>query len=325
MASKADIVPRIREVLSRSGFFCQEEGNLHSSFFDIIARRDDQLVVLKVLGNADSFKQEASQQLMVISRFLDASPLLLGQRSGQGELEDEVVYLRYGVPLMTPETFETLLIEGVPPFIFAGPGGFYVDLDGEIIREERHRRNISLGDLATVAGVSRKAIQNYERGCSATIDAASRLEEFLEIPLVRALDPFDLATKDGEIEPQDPSTIDEFSDFDRQVLSSLRNAGMDIVPTVRCPFKSLTVSTETLFLTGIERKDPSVRRTARILSSISSVTERTSFLVMDDTSRESIEGTPVVTSRELQHANSGECLQEMLLEREPRAYSKRVR
>src|SRR3989442_9381333 len=131
--------------------------------------------MVKVLLNVDSFSKQGAEELRMIATSLKGAPLLIGERSGAGSLEDGVIYARSGVPILSRQTFIDFFEEGVPPFIFSAPGGLYVKLDGEALRRARDAKQISLGALAEVAGVSRRAIQMYLEGMSATIDIPLRL------------------------------------------------------------------------------------------------------------------------------------------------------
>ena len=74
-----------------------------------------------------------------------------------------MVYSRFGIPLMSINTLHDLFIEEVPPLIYSAPGGFYVRLDKEVLARLRQGGR-SLGELAEIAGVSRRTIQMYEEG-----------------------------------------------------------------------------------------------------------------------------------------------------------------
>ncbi len=101
---------------------------------------------------------------------------------------------------MSAQTLAEHLLEEIPPYIFAAPGGLYVKLDGDRLGDIRAERGLSLGTLADVAGVSRRTIQLYETGMGAMIDAALRLEEFLDTQIVEPIDPFTYGEKEREDE-----------------------------------------------------------------------------------------------------------------------------
>src|SRR2546428_5942209 len=109
-----------------------------------------------------------------------------------GSLEVGVIYPRFGVSILSRRTLGEFLEEGIPPFLYSPPGGLYVRLDADALRRLREERQVSPGTLADIAGVTRRPIQMYLEGMSATMEVAMRLEEFLNEPLVVPVDPFAL-------------------------------------------------------------------------------------------------------------------------------------
>jgi len=314
-ASREELVTRIRETLAKSGFYVSDPHNIRSISFDVIARRDKELLIIKALTNIDSLSSEDAEQIRVLSTALNGSPLVIGLHSGAGKLDEGILYSRFGIPIMSVRTFDEHMIEGVPPFVYAAPGGLYVRLDGDLIKQLRQDRNISLGTLAEAAGVSRKAIQMYENGMGAMIDIAARIEEFLNQPIVVPLNPFSY-TMDVAKTLQ---TFDDFKGLNRDVFEMLRELGYSVVPTIRCPFDALARDDEFLMLTGIGEDLHTTERKARVVSNISRITEKKSVIfVQQRTSVKSIEGIPLITKDELRRADDSDDVIELILQREKR-------
>ena len=228
-ANREELIGRIRTTLAKAGWFTSDPHNIRSISFDIIARRDKQLLIIKALSNIDSLSSDDAEQLRVLATALSGSPMVIGLHSGAGRLEDGILYSRFGIPIISEPTFHEHILDGVPPFVYAAPGGLYVRLDGETIRRIREQRNISLGTLADVAGVSRKAIQMYESGMGAMIEIAARIERYLNEPIVVPLDPFSYTMEVAK-------TLKSFEDFkglNRDVFEMLREIGYSVVPTIR--------------------------------------------------------------------------------------------
>ena len=159
---RLELIRETRSILSKAGFYISEESDLHTICFDIVARRDNVLIIIKILSNVDSFTKSNANELLVLSNMLGGAPILIGERKSKRKIESGIVYLRYGVPMFNFQTLQDSILEGIPPLIFSAPGGFYVNIDGEALRKAREDNSISLGALAEIAGVSRKAIQMYE-------------------------------------------------------------------------------------------------------------------------------------------------------------------
>src|SRR5438105_3699465 len=99
---RGDLIEQVRAVLARSGFTVSERCDLRPVSFDLVARRERDLVMVKILGNVDALSEPIAQEIKVLCKFLDARPILVGLRSGAGNLEDGVVYNRHDIPIMTP-------------------------------------------------------------------------------------------------------------------------------------------------------------------------------------------------------------------------------
>ena len=179
-----------RELLVRAGFCVSEPMDPWTAVFDLVARRDETLLIVKAYTNVDRLSADGAMELRALAATLHAAPLAVGMRTSRTALEDGVLYLRHAVPIMTLGTISDHLMDGVPPFVYAGPGGKYVDMDGDTLSRVRAERQLSLSELADAAGVSRRSVQMYEQGMAAQVETALRLEGFLGVPLVRALDPF---------------------------------------------------------------------------------------------------------------------------------------
>ena len=292
IARRLALIEHVRGSLARAGYFVSERCDIRPVSFDVVARRDNDLLVLKVLTNIDALGERVANEMKVLARFLGGRAIVTGEKSGAGVLEQGVLYYRHGIPILHVESLIDCVLQDVPPFVYAAPGGYYCRLDAAALARARHMRRVSLGELAQVAGVSRRTISMYEDGMSATLEAALRLEEFLGEALVRPL-----MDARGEAVPQekrpdpapeaapaDPSTPDdavarpdwlETTDgFEREVYTALHELGYEVVPTARSPFNALSQERQTLILTSVTREDGATIRKARLVASLSAVTER---------------------------------------------------
>jgi putative transcriptional regulator len=128
MAVKRDeLLVRIRETLAKTGFYVSDPHNIRSISFDVIARRDKQLLIIKALANIDSLSSDDAEELRILATTLDGKPMVIGLHSSSGDLEEGILYSRFGIPIISEATFHEHMLEGVPPFVYAAPGGLYVD------------------------------------------------------------------------------------------------------------------------------------------------------------------------------------------------------
>lgn len=317
---RPDLIEAVRATMQGAGYTVSERCDLRPVSFDLVARRGRDLAMLKILTNVDALSEAIAHEIKLLCKFLDARPILVGLRSGAGNLEPGVVYARHDIPIVTPDTLEEFVLRGAAPMAFAAPGGFYVQIDAEALRHARELRNLSLGVMAQVAGVSRRAIQMYEEGMSASIDAAMRLEEFLQSELIRPLDPF--ASFDPGTYTPAPEEASK-DPMEALVTRMLQGLGYSVRSTRRSPFNALSTHDEPKekpkpILTGMSAEDsPQLRRRARIVHSVSSITGHPGFFVVEKTTRTSIEGVPVVTRIELRTLTDADSIRDLILEREP--------
>ncbi len=316
--NRLQLIEEVRDVLSKGGFYLSQRQYRPGTIFDIIARKDDSLFVIRVTISADSSRAEDAREMKVLCDAIDATPLYISLIGGQRKLKQGVVYSRNGIPLMVPETLRDMVIEGVPPYVFSAPGGFYVKMDSEILREVRNERKISLSKLADVAGVSRKSIQKYEKGMGADLEVALRLEDFLGEDLILPINPFERAEGDpGEEEYMESSELEQYSGLEKSIFESLTSIGYKIVPTCKCPFEAITEDNETVLLSGISSKEnENLKEKAKIVSNLSAITEKDSVIFLQKSYRHrNIEGIPLIEKKELADIRDRKKVIELLADR----------
>lgn len=301
MQSRVALIDFIREVLQRGGYYVSERCDIRPVSFDIAARRDNELIILKILTNIDALSERVAAEMKVLARFLQAKPIVVGTKNGAGPLEEGVVYERYGIPILSPQTFVDDILHEAPPLVYAAPGGYYVRINGGTLAEVRRERNISLGEIAKVAGVSRRTISMYEEGMSATVEAAMRIEEFLDVPIIQPLTSDEsFGRKQPDPEEPLPDAVDTTEGFEREVYLALKELGYEVVQTARSPFNAISQERKTLILTNVPRDDGSIQRKAKLVANLSVVTERPGvFFVRRQTTRTEIEGSAVIAQEEL--------------------------
>lgn len=307
------VVQEVRLLLGRTGFFSHDAKLFVSPVFDIVARRDASLVVVKCLLNGDSMTGEMAERLLQAAAMLRASPLVVAARSSRGKLEDGVIYLRHGTPMVSLKTLKDHLVDGVPPIAFAGPGGYFVSIDSGALKRARQRRRLSLDALAREVGLSRRAVQLYEEGLGAAVDAAERIERFFGESLTVPLDPFTYRAGAAGPDAGGGGTENAFESY---VVKALEGMGYRVTPAARCPFDAVVERPGARLLSGIESAPSAVPARARTLAAIAQVAETDAVMfVSREVKTDSIGGTPVVTRRELQRADSAEEIFDIIKQR----------
>jgi len=308
---REELLVQVTNTMSRAGFEISQEMQTHYLAFDILAKRDRTLLIVKVLSNVDSLRPEVARDLNVLASFLKGQAILVAPRSGRGHLFEGVVYTRHNLPLITPGTLHNMFVEGVPPFAFSAPGGLFVKVDEGVLKEVRAVKNISIGRLADAAGVSRRAISQYEAGMSPSIEVALRLEEALGEPIVLPIDPLTMG--------QGPEAFTteglDLEDRTERAVNLLTTIGYEVVPVVRCPFNAFSLDRVSMLLTGVGARSPSDIRKAEQMGQIAQFVDKQAFLVVEGIERDNIGGTPVIRFMELRSMECTEDVKELISER----------
>ncbi len=301
----------IREILRKGGFEIGEP-LFKSISFDLIARREQLILILKSLINIDALRNEVARELKILGKELEASPLVIGEKSAMGPILDGVIYSRHGIPIVSLGTFRDFILEDIKPFVYASPGGLYVKMRGEVLRRIREQRGLSLGHLAEIAGVSRKAIQLYEEGMSAVVDIALKLEEYLGEELIEPLDPLHFGELQEEKYPRE--RLKQGGEI-AEVYEQLMRIGYDVYLTLKCPFEVLSRDDRDVLLTGVTRDTRNLKYKAMNFKILRKILEKDTFIVVNKARYEEIEGIPLIGKDELMEVENREEIKKMVRER----------
>jgi len=181
--------------LKEAGFTVPQRCCSRPSCFDIAAKKNENLIFIKVQPDIDNFSSDDSFELKAVSRCVSAATLLVAEKTREKPLEDDTLYSRYNIASVTPKTFENIIIKKVSPLIRAGPGGYYVEMDGQAIKRRRQELGLSVGDIAKMIGTSRRTLYGYERGMAkASVTAAYNLIWALAVPVAKPVNVFEEST-----------------------------------------------------------------------------------------------------------------------------------
>ncbi|KYK28618.1 MAG: hypothetical protein AYK23_00080 [Candidatus Proteinoplasmatales archaeon SG8-5] len=309
MITRSVVINEVRDILIKAGFATSDPEEIVHASFDLVARRDALILVIKIVLNADSVSEKAVSGMMTLAKAVNGSPLIIALRSGKAGIEDGVMYTRVNIPLISLQTLNDLFIEGIPPMVYAGSGGFYVKVDSDIIKEAR-KRGISLGELAEVSGVRRRTIQMYEEGMGAKLEVALRLEERLGVELILPVDPLS--------SPEFPVTEsgDRPKGLAREVYGDLGRIGYSVELARRCPYDALAHDKKVLMFTGIDQQKPDIKKRAKAMTNLSRVLEKHSVIFVDRMGEKvNLEGAPLIGSRELKEIDDKKRVIELIEER----------
>ncbi len=312
--TRGALVENVSAMLQDAEYVVSDRCAIRPKSFDLVARRDDSILFLKILGNIDAFDRTIGVEMRRLSELFGGTALVIGMRSRDEELKPSVVYFRHGVPVISPDTAFDLFIEEVDPLIYAAPGGLYVSIDSDIIEDERRDRGWSLGQLADELGVSRRTVSKYEDGMNASIDVAMRLEELFEAPLTRPVSLIEDEEDSLVTEHQQPIE-DEDPLPEGRTVKLLTHAGFRAHAITRAPFRAIGEDDEGdkgVVLTGQSEYNRTAKKRARIMGSISRVTDSQSVYIVERAREDSIEGTAIVERQEVENIDESDDLRAMI-------------
>jgi len=228
-------------VLKEAGFAVSQTCCSRHSCFDFAARKRENLILIRVQSDIDNLSPSDSSELKVVSECLSATSLLVSKKTREKPLEDDTVYSRYNVLAVTSKTFENIVLRENYPLIHAGPGGYYVEIDGEAIKRRRQELGLSTGGIAEMIGISRRTLYGYERGMAkASVAVAYNLVWTLGIPVARPINVFEKSrkqhrcflTKARHAIARNKLLQKIFRQFARDNITTVERAPFDFVITV---------------------------------------------------------------------------------------------
>lgn len=233
---RAEMLDTTETILNKAGFQVSQRCVARPSCFDFAARRGEQLTFVKALVNIGNVSSEEASELQWISKCFSATPLLIGDQTRKKPLEDDTLYMRYNIYAITRKTFGNVFLLQMHPLVVAGPGGYYVDLDGDAVRKKRQELELSVGKLAELMGVSRRTVYGYERGMAkASVSIAYNLEWILGVPVAQPIDVFQKAPREEGFFAAAKRVIVRNRLLQR-VLRKFARFDFAVAPTKRAPF-----------------------------------------------------------------------------------------
>lgn len=280
--------------------------------FDLIARKGETTLVVKVYDNIDSIRREQGEELKKICSVLGASPILIGEKTKVFSLEDGVVYFRYDIPTVTIRTFGRMLGDEKPKVMYF-KGKQIVDLDFGELRKKRVALDLSLEELARRIGVAPESLYRFEKGASTSLETAMRLEKELEDELVQEIRVLERRPVLGEMDERPREKI----------LGKVHELGVKLALFKHSPFSAYGNVNEGLFMNTAKGKFDICRK-ALELKKTSAIIDADSIIITKEYKFNSIGGVPVILEEELDSLAKVRDLRELLIERKKKGRNGRV-
>ncbi len=300
MFNKSYLVDRLVDSLSKKEF----QLFLTSGCFDIAARKDF-VMLIKALTNVDGLVQEQAKSLRTISYFISAYPLVVSERTNRVSLNDEVIYSRFELPVVTPNMFECMIEEEVVPEVKAIKGKHTVVIDTVYLRKKREELNLSLEKLSKQIGISKKALYEIEnQRVNPTLETVKKLEELLEIDLKV---PY-------KMERVERNYIEPKNEFQKKVSSEFSRLGVDNSAVTSANFEIIGKE-KTSLITGLSENTVKIKKVAFQVKGLSSVFSSQGMFVAKKSHEQAIDGVPIVLESELPELESSRELNKLIKEK----------
>ncbi|MEM4971221.1 MAG: helix-turn-helix domain-containing protein [Sulfolobales archaeon] len=152
-------------------------------------------LIIKVSQDAYEISKEEIEDLKLSSKILNSAVLIVSKSYLNEDLEPGIVMDRSDISVMDPETLD-LYLSDEKVAIYYKKGQFFVKIKGEALHRKRIERNLSMGELAEILGISRKAVYEYEKGAmDPSVEVAQKLIEIFGEDIVSKVDVYELTEK----------------------------------------------------------------------------------------------------------------------------------
>lgn len=309
MQHRNNINSELEGFLKSEGF---ETSNIYDhGAFDIVARKNLLILLVKTFKNIDGVNRSNSEEMKKLASIFLASPLIIGETSRNGKLEDGVIYERYDIPTITLNTLKHMVLYDEYPEIIADRGGYFVKINGNVLKDYRDKYSLSLKELADLAHVSRATMYKYENDMvKVNTETAMLLEKILNEKITVDI---------NLLKPADNSKNLEYSDDeDTKVLSKL---GYGVVSTNKSPFDAAArienKDSPTLIANVEKNRTPkTLEKMAVPLKDLSLITSSDSVFIVDNEKISDLIGEiPVIKSWELNEFENSKDLLKLIKER----------
>lgn len=282
---REEMLDTAESIFEKAGFHISRRCSSRPSCFDLAARRKNQLVFLKAHVNIGSVSAEDASELKSISKWFSAASIFLGTKTRGNPLEDDTVYSRYDIYTITPRTMEGIVLRRKPPLVEAGPGGYYVRLDGDMIRKRRENLRLSVGKMAEKMGLSRRTLYGYEKGITkASVSATYKLAWILGVPVAQPIDVFQpKSEEDSSLLAAAKRMITQHSCL-QKVIEKFREFRLRIAQVKKAPFDFIAQfpDDQLTIIGGVaDEKEKNVNERAEEILSVSEVVGAQAVFITD--------------------------------------------
>ncbi|HDJ96477.1 MAG TPA: helix-turn-helix domain-containing protein [Candidatus Aenigmarchaeota archaeon] len=283
--NKNDILSKVIETLLIHDFSIM----LSKGCFDVAAKRDISLLI-KVLTNIDGLLKDHAISMKIIAKFLSANPMIVSLHTNRDKLLSNVIYSRFDIPVVTPETFETLLFEDSLPHIYSTKGKHLVEINAKKMRRRRIMLGMSMKQLALKTGLSVKAIYEIEsERVRPTLESAKAIEDVLGIDLIL---PYRLETIKN-VKPIKPRRT-----LERYVFETFKKIGIETSALLSSQIDIIGKESEVL-VTVVNEDSKKLGKRAISLKKFVDFFSSQGLFIVEKSEVKSLRGLPIIERKEL--------------------------
>ena len=246
---KQTLLDKINIFLLKRGFTIK---NLTRTCFDVLARRSDQILLIKILEDANSVSRQYTEDMKALAVYIGASPLIITEKAG-AKLEDNVVYSRFGIFTLNEDTFFNC-INNKMPFIKSGKAGLTASLSGKKFKEKREHVGYSLNALSKKLGVTSRMVMRYENENSeVTINKAMKIYDVLGHHVFNEINIF---MQNGQLT----------SRLETEVSRKYVDLGFEATETKKTPFDIIARKDDEIILTEVsDNVNPQMQSVSKLI------------------------------------------------------------
>ncbi len=295
-------------LLKEHGFAVESFAHSNACF-DLVAKRPDLTLVLKVFNNIDALREEHAAELRKIAAVFNATVLVIGEKSKAFSLRKGVLYERLGLTALSLASLGEMLKEHFPSIKYF-KGKSIVELDAKKLREKRKQLGLTLQQLAEKIDSSVESVHRYEKGASASLSTAEKLEDALDTSLVNKINLFE----EHRIAKRQEEELFE-DNFEDRALGKVHDLGVKLALFRHSPFKACAQPSDSLFIGKAAVKQDLERRAVQ-LAKTKRAFHGTPLIISRQLKYRRVSQIPVVAEEELDSLNKFKDLMKLIRERE---------
>ncbi len=270
---KEELLLELFSLLKTARFKVIDCSKIHSCF-DIFAKKDEIILLIKVLANIEALDLKTSDDLRKVSVLISAIPLVVGDHMKNKKLEKGIIYSRHKINVLNLETLEGVLKGREFPKVYSIRGNYCVAINPELLTELRKKQHLSQRDLAQKLRVSKQSIYRYERRGKISFEVAEKMMQLFEEDFIsskKSLEDFFSYPEKFKLPPREKDK-EHLTKLQRMAISDLEHLGFKTSLT-HAPFNLVAIeSTEGKIFTvvsndarGLEIKAELIRKISDLL------------------------------------------------------------